>query len=435
MGKMTSVFAFMALAVACSREAMPNNGTQSTQIGQGQPQSVARPAQGQNTASGQNVRGGSDGGGGDTILPWADTAWFVGKDRTVTACFERSSTFGLSDIEVKSSIQSAYKVWADYLKFKTGDVNHSETIDLPTTVQVHDRCSGNEDLVIYFGVKNAQVSGALKQFVHPVAFAKRTSTATFTWDKGFIWIADSAEAHELLRTNWTSDLLLGALVHEIGHVLGCGHVSGTIMRANILEFLKQSTFISSPKVQHAMMSNVDWEDDLLEMGFNFNFNGKVEDFKSCSDCNFFDKFFNELMGRDPVGDVSSRLWRTDDDFHLVIVDGAGSRDFVLDDMHGIGGVKRQKTLFKIYKRDPIFDQFPNLDDEWSDVILNRGNIVTASGKKIEYTFQRGGADDGAWEVQVYPSSGGQWTVFAKIPGGLTAKEYSAYTNRVMTGPN
>jgi len=356
--------------------------------------------------------GGSDGGGSDLVQPWIDSAWFVGAQHTVKACFQRSSAFGMSDAEVSQSIYAAYKVWADYFAAKTGALNHTQTIDLPTQVSVSSKCAGNEDLTFYFGVQTPEVTAELQNFNDPISIAHRRNYNTKTWDSGFIWVGDAQAATALLNSDWsTSDLLVGVLVHEIGHSLGNGHVSGTLMREDLIAFLQTAVAKTAP-TRHIMLTTVDWEDDLIEMGFNFNFEGQTQPLGD----KWGDITFQTLVGRPAASAYVSHLWRTDQDFHLVLTDSTGSYDFTLQNFHNVSGVFRQKTVFKIY--DPASGNFP-INESMEDVIISMAQIQAADGTMVPVMLQRGGAQlPGAWTLQGFFADGHTDVLFNKLCGGI-----------------
>lgn len=417
--KFTLVTLIMMLSIVACDQAKPKNATLSNLVTGAPPEQTLT-----TTPPGtSSVQGGSDGGGSDTIHPWSESAWFVGKGKTVTACYVISSDFGVSEDEIANTIQSAYKIWDQYLAQKTGSANLMADVDLPTSVRILPTCQGSVDLTFYFGAKDSAVADASKNYIDPIAFAHRNSFVSKTWDSGFIWVADPVNARRLLGYDWTtSDLLLGILVHEIGHVLGNEHIPGTIMRADILDFLKAAAK-KTAFTRHAMATSIDWTDDLIQCGFNFNFPGAFgADRRGPSELDY--KYFKELMGRDHIGKISSRLWRKDEDFHLVISDESGSKDFVLNVNLGAIRVLRPGIPFKIFPTgipsqfDPDYN--PNKPTGYgSEVIINSGTIRTANGKRASFRLQRGGGSAGAsWTVVYYPLTGGEMTVFAKLPGGI-----------------
>jgi hypothetical protein len=147
------------------------------------------------------------------------------------------------------------------------------------------------------------------------------------------------------------------------------------------------------------------------MGFNFDFPGET-----LSPNQWVDNAFKGLVGRLPSGSIKTRLWRKDSDFHIVLTDNQGSKDFVLDDFHNISAVVRQKNVFKIYDPTKPWDQ---TTEEYPDVIISMAKLETTDGRKYPAILQRGGVfAGGAWQVQYFPPTGGQIFLFNKLPGGI-----------------
>jgi len=254
---------------------------------------------------------------------------------------------------------------------------------------------------------------ALQSYVDPIAIAHRKSHATRTWDSGFIWVADAAKAKTLIGGDWTTtDILQGTLLHELGHVLGCAHFAGTIMREDIVTFLSKAVDKTAP-TRKVMMSNVDWEDELLMYGFDYNSPGLFADPQGCSYC---PPYFQEMMGRSPVGKIGSRLWRGSiTPTHIVIYDDVGQKDFVIEDNNTITTITRQETAFK------YFGSNGGQGGAYGGggVYVSVGKITVANGLKTTVMLQRGGGATGAWEVYYTPlKAGDPWLIFARLPGGI-----------------
>ena len=189
-------------------------------------------------------QGTSTGGGGDNPDPADQAAWFLG-DKTVTYCIDeefKDEHFGASVIDVKNAIENAVKIWNSYLTSRHVLLDRLKAYGshyLPISTQYHyvQKCDGQQDLKFYLGTKtNRQINEDKKRYQNPVAFAKREIyNSTKAWGRGYVWLASESTVHQASAEEWnypnwkTTRELNAVLLHEIGHIYGNGHISGTIM--------------------------------------------------------------------------------------------------------------------------------------------------------------------------------------------------------------
>lgn len=270
-------------------------------------------------------------------------AWFENADRVIRYCWLKDERFGLKDAELEAAVQDAFGAWRDYLATKK--VNHSlQAIGgspFATQVQRISRCDGTEDLRLYFGTSDKTVERQKRRHNNPTAFTALTSfDYSQRWGKGLIWLAMPGsvasivvENNVVTFPNWQNREQIQAILrHEIGHVLGCDHVTGTIMDADISEELLNQL---APG-QHDHLTSIDryrqlfvcWECTL-------NFVGEVgwTDKDSNDDAA---KTFRLWTGRDPVGPVTGKLANTawNQPLSLEITDSTGATRIELERPHG-----------------------------------------------------------------------------------------------------
>jgi hypothetical protein len=196
--------------------------------------SAARPA----------LAAGFAGNGCDTLAPELGAAWFLG-DGTVHACIDVAPGFGVGRAEIADAFAWASGKWAEYVAAKK--VNDTRPVDLWTSPDfeahpvatrfvLQPACDGREDLRLEAGTTSPASQAALQRLSRPLAFALPTSSDYHAgWTKGLIWLAAAGTlipADETYHGHpyWThAPNLRIALLHELGHVFGTGHVAGTIM--------------------------------------------------------------------------------------------------------------------------------------------------------------------------------------------------------------
>ena len=184
-------------------------------------------------------------------------AWFtsVQRPRAVLTCIQSTADFGFDQKTLKEMVKSSFQKWANYLNRLTKKPcqDPSQCTLIATKMIMLDHCDGEEDLTIYFGVKNANLLKRKQNYRFPFAFAELVDRVDPSgdqafWSKGLIWIAPprsvDREIQSPLWTNYEGAPLERALLHEFGHVFGVEHVEGTIMDAHIGDGLIEETQFS-----------------------------------------------------------------------------------------------------------------------------------------------------------------------------------------------
>lgn len=137
---------------------------------------------------------------------------------------------------------------------------------------------------------------AKAEYYNPIAFAHRANyDLDAAWGKGFVWVAPKASPH----LSWDFPYRLhGIVLHEVGHVLGCEHVRGTILTEDIANLIRTAS--TSPEHVKALLTTIDGEAELkLRMNDLFDYKGKI----SRWGIEETEKTFKLFVGRAPVGKV------------------------------------------------------------------------------------------------------------------------------------
>ena len=289
--------------------------------------------------------GGENSGGGDNRSGTFESAWFVGP-RTIQYCYEAAPGFGMGKQEIESTIEKAFSTWQDYLK-KNQIYTKSPINDrLVLTHKLVSPCNGGVDLKFLFGVtgdSSDQVETSKKQFSNPTAFSRRVHyDRNQRWSQGYIWVAGPG-AVSGNNPDWTKPYsLLAIVIHELGHVLGCGHVDGTIMTANIAQLLN-STYNNDPipgyDFRKSALTEIDGKRrlDIFCESCDTIYPGGLDlknDFAS-------KETFKRFTGRDARGKIRAELLsHADQTFVLTLIDDAGKVSLPIDtssNLKAIGG--------------------------------------------------------------------------------------------------
>ncbi len=267
--------------------------------------------------------GGADGGGGDTQSLVA-TAWYAAV-RPIYYCIEVDRDFGIGAAEADRAFRDAVKTWDVYLNNFLGYRDH-----INTNYQAAPRCGGWEDLTIYLGVANPKVEAAAKHYQAPIAFAERLSyDHTTNWGKGFIWVKKGKESLGTFDRvpDWAAPHRLKAmLLHELGHVLGCPHIEGTVMDTEFANLLMNA----DDDLRAQRLARIDGRVQLLP---NFRGVNTYEGQLGPDDKRAAENTFQRIFGRKPVGEVKAKLEvgvneRTGFPVTLTATDGKGTESVV-----------------------------------------------------------------------------------------------------------
>jgi hypothetical protein len=195
------------------------------------------------------AEGGNSSGGGDRPPPETGSAWFLGT-RSVRYCLDVSADFGLTRAEAQIAVSGAISVWQEYLSSAHVLDGIPPEMHIDLNFVAIGRCDGSQDLEFLLGVSNERVETARTAYFNPGFFVQRESyDLQKGWGKGFVWVAPEKQVQfREFGKHWTPDLLRTALTHELGHVLGCAHIEGTIMRENIADY-----FIENERVDGQRM--------------------------------------------------------------------------------------------------------------------------------------------------------------------------------------
>lgn len=175
--------------------------------------------------------------GAERPAVFEDAVWFGDAKREIKTCLDLAPDFGVSAEEAKRTVNQAFAAWERYLEAKRVRAEMQKRgIDISMRLAWAGGCTGAEDLKISLGSQDPEMTKAAAEYSSPLGFARRTEFNEETlWGRGFIWIAPPGNFSKE-KLDWSQqNRLLGILMHEIGHVLGCGHVWGTIMRDNLAD--------------------------------------------------------------------------------------------------------------------------------------------------------------------------------------------------------
>jgi len=203
-------------------------------------------------------------GGDDNAL--RDNAWFAG-DKSIRVCLE--SEKGTE----KPVLDEAFAVWDRYFsEKKLNDRRFFPERGALSLGLKHEwvECTDSPDLRIVIGATSDSRLNweRLNEFAGKSAFViRRSYDEIAAWGRGDMWISASRLQDKFQTEAGKKLWLLGHAVHELGHVLGCGHVSGTILAEDFFQPFEK-TFQQSPPESYdseKARANLFWPDQKREL--------------------------------------------------------------------------------------------------------------------------------------------------------------------------
>jgi len=304
------------------------------------------------------------GNGAENFQYQDGSAWFYQHHRTLKICYKVEKAFEkiVPRARIVYSIQSAFDTWNDYLKAK--DIRPRAGAEFyPQNIDIASSCKGDEDLVFKFGTMDKQVTEYVKKYSRPVSFAVRTSyDAVQLWGKGFVWIAPQeflGYDHMAGKRfpDWSvPDTVEGALLHEVGHIYGNAHVSGTIMDEEFARGLKIGASPLAAEVRQKTLRQIDQRRELRVcslcdfkqvgvLGSENRENGTIVSKRRDN--------FKLLTGRDAVGKIKSEFVIENKVTQLVVSDDQSREVFVLTPKKGrYHATTRGPFIFKYAQYNP-----------------------------------------------------------------------------------
>ncbi len=200
--------------------------------------------------SGSGWSTGSFGGNGaDSLTGEWYSAWFLG-ERPIRWCVDPNGDIGVSRAVFKATVEEVFVQWRIYLQGKNLSRPITGNEDIPSlnlNTEYLSTCDETTDLTFYLGFVNPAIQEWINRFANPIAFSRTTSYDDQAgFGRGYVWLRPGADSDGTRRTelpNWSfNPNLKGLLLHEIGHILGCRHMPGTIMRDDIADVILGARF-------------------------------------------------------------------------------------------------------------------------------------------------------------------------------------------------
>jgi hypothetical protein len=325
-------------------------------------------------------------------------AWFSDPDRSVSYCINISDDFGISLTEFQDTLDASLQKWVTYF-------NEHRTIASYLTAKkfvAQSNCSDRTDLIFYLGSNNndATVKNLIDAHKGP-SFAYLQANIGQDWGRGLMWVA----AHKSMDNNfpdWRKDsnlLLMGTLLHQLGHIFGLSDIDDTIMDPDLVDIMRTHGVTDKAKA-HERFKSIEWGVALA----------RPRTFKGAS--SFLDpnhdskrrEILESLTGRKVAGAVTSEL-RFDGSKTAALILKSGNESAALE-MKNLrdsfapiaGGFHiRTKSLASIQSKigdisaDEIaFDNIPGLASDKSLGISEYTVEIKGAPKKLTLEFNQFG---------------------------------------------
>lgn len=356
--------------------------------------------------------GSKGGGGGDIEQPFDGARWFntFKTDRAIRYCIEVSPDFRVYDrkgppsvAELRGLIVEAFRQWDQYFHERAQYRKGS-----PGLLAMVPSCDGSEDLAFYFGVSRPEIEKAKKKYSSPYSLAQRTRfDATVhdeEWSKGFIWFANAGsvklERHGGGFPKWSilNRQLYAAILHELGHVYGCAHASGTIMREDLWRILTDGLIGSiylRDRIDHEKELTRDWSrkyelKSVWAQDFESKFDDLVRDLTGSKIAESKKIALSTVKAWQPEDYNIDRLWYEPDTIRIATAAGEISIP-----IRGIERTARTMQTRHVFKNP----------DTWSSLqesALITGWIETKRGLKLPVQIEYNSSSEPAIDINELP---------------------------------
>lgn len=187
--------------------------------------------------------------------------WFLG-DQPIKWCVHMGEADKLYASPERSVliIRSAFEYWRKYLDTKRlSDEWYSDVPFIALNNEFRTQCQGDEDLAFYVGTADPLIEKLKSQYKNPSGFAELLSyDEQKGWGKGLIWIKEYRNSGQTFSSEFEFS---SVLLHEMGHVLGCGHVEGTIMSSDLIGTLNKISQVNLPS-GYTFRTNIDLQKEM-----------------------------------------------------------------------------------------------------------------------------------------------------------------------------
>lgn len=335
-------------------------------------------------------------------------SWFTAGG-PVRWCFHREVKTELEPRFMAGEAQAAFAKWEDFVRHTKPFAENAPGFELK--FQFTGVCNGDEDITIYFGHQTPEILKEKAKYQNPFSFAKRTAYDVKTGrGKGYIWVNGEPAA----PVRWsTFGSLRGVLLHEIGHILGCEHVEGTIMTSRLRDFLMKNTGVIKGENDYegastrVALTAINFTKELF---FNATDGIAIWGFRGPATA-VEKEVFRNLIGREPEGPVSLGVVQgyegknKNANFYLMEV----NKNRELDEN---GHYKFQKWVLKM-ELDPILHMVPisearvfkvqkpdgGLSYKRVEGYTRTGFIIKPDGSTVDILYYRNQATDSP--IQIY----------------------------------
>lgn len=274
------------------------------------------------------AHGGMTSSGGDNKnLAW-ESAWFLG-EAPVSYCIEVAPTEKLTADQAKRDFESVVTTWKKYFIERTSGRDKQYFLNFNFQFE---SCRPTTLLKLYVGGDNAEITKAKALYQNPYSIAYRSEyDMKSAMGKGFIWFAPKGSVFPNGFPDWSLPYTFhGMLLHEMGHVFGCGHVADTIMDEDLISKLQTGQWEGDRWAAGGKMymTNIDHHQILLlKDSTNLSMKGEIHPDRTGEEPR---RIFELLVGRKAQGQIEVEVVKTGYQMELFYKDDLGKTSFKLN---------------------------------------------------------------------------------------------------------